>query len=138
MRVCKYLNQKVRRTGEWNGKSFKGFPTISHNSIQDRVFTTIYRLQESAWKNAWSDMFSKGSRLFFKKNQNIRYTLTNKIWFELYCYKFNSIFKHLNNNFSQEEVNKDCIIQYQTITGTKEPSKFWKIQWNSKDIKQVL
>ena len=25
MRVCKYLNQKVRRTGEWNGKSFKGF-----------------------------------------------------------------------------------------------------------------
>ena len=25
MRVCKYLNQRVRRIGEWNGKSFKGF-----------------------------------------------------------------------------------------------------------------
>ena len=25
MRVCKYLNQRVRRIGESNGKSFKGF-----------------------------------------------------------------------------------------------------------------
>ena len=24
MRVCKYVNQKVRRIGEQNGKSFKG------------------------------------------------------------------------------------------------------------------
>ena len=40
MRVCKYLNQRVRRIGEQNRKSFKG------------VFTTVYRLQESAWKNA--------------------------------------------------------------------------------------
>ena len=24
MRVCKYLNQRVRRIGEYNGKSFKG------------------------------------------------------------------------------------------------------------------
>ena len=42
MRVCKYLNQRVRRIGEYNGKSFKGFSrkktyeeTEFHNSIQD-------------------------------------------------------------------------------------------------------
>ena len=26
MRVCKYLNQRVRRIGKQNRKSFKGFP----------------------------------------------------------------------------------------------------------------
>ena len=54
-RVCKYLNQKVRRIDEYNGKSFKGVSetkkekktheeTEFHNPIQDWVFTTVYRL----------------------------------------------------------------------------------------------
>ena len=33
--------------------------TEFHNSIQDWVFTTVYRLQKSAWKNDWkSNSFS--------------------------------------------------------------------------------
>ena len=42
MRVCNYLNQRVRRIDEWNGKSFKGVSKTKkkkevefHNSIQD-------------------------------------------------------------------------------------------------------
>ena len=51
MHVCKYLNhQRIRRI-EWNGKSLKGSSkkntkieeTEFHNSIQDWVFTTVYR-----------------------------------------------------------------------------------------------
>ena len=55
MCVCKYLNQTVRRIGEKNGKSFKAVSKTKkkkktsegiefHNSIQDCVFTTVYRL----------------------------------------------------------------------------------------------
>ena len=46
MHICKYLNQRVRRIGEQNGKSFEGFSKTKqkkrahkdiefHNSIQD-------------------------------------------------------------------------------------------------------
>ena len=44
MHVSEYLNQKLRRIGEYNGKSFKGFSKTSkkthgkiefHNSIHD-------------------------------------------------------------------------------------------------------
>ena len=38
-------------------------------------------------------MFSKPFRLFFKENEEIRYTLTDKFWFDLCCYRFSSIFK---------------------------------------------
>ena len=51
MCVCQYLNQRVRRIGEQNGKFSKGvFKTKKkkkheeidfHNSIQDLVFTTV-------------------------------------------------------------------------------------------------
>ena len=67
--VCNYLNQSITRISEKNGKSFKGVSktkngkkkthththeeTEFHNSIQDWVFTTAYRLKENAWKNAW-------------------------------------------------------------------------------------
>ena len=46
MRVCKYLNQTV--------KIFQGFLIENwiHNSIQDWIFTNVYQLQKSAWKNA--------------------------------------------------------------------------------------
>ena len=55
MCVWKYLNQRVRRIDEKNGKYFKvvsktkkkkkTFEEIEfHNSIQDRVFTTVYWL----------------------------------------------------------------------------------------------
>ena len=54
MRVWKYLNQRVRRIGVSNGKSFEGVSktkkkktheeTEFHNSIQDWDFTTVYRL----------------------------------------------------------------------------------------------
>ena len=64
MHVCKYLNQRVKRIGEQNEKSLKGFPktkkkkktheeTEFRNPVQDQVFTTVYRLQKSAWKYAW-------------------------------------------------------------------------------------
>ena len=49
---CKCVNQIVRRIGEYNGQSFKGLSKQKntheeiefHNSIQDWVFTTVYRL----------------------------------------------------------------------------------------------
>ena len=55
MYVCKYLNQRVRKIGEYNEKSLKDFPktkktkktheeTEFHNSAQDQVFTTVYQL----------------------------------------------------------------------------------------------
>ena len=62
--LCKYLNQRVRRIGDSNGKSFLGVSKTKkkkkthgeiefHNSIQDRVFITIYQLKKNAWKNAF-------------------------------------------------------------------------------------
>ena len=45
MHACQYLNQRVSK----KNKRIKQF----HKSIQDRVFTTVYRLQKSAWRNAW-------------------------------------------------------------------------------------
>ena len=64
MRVCKYLNQRVRRIGEKNGKLLNGASKTKqnkkkktheeidfHNSIQ--ALTSVYRMQKSAWKSAW-------------------------------------------------------------------------------------
>ena len=54
VRVCKYLNQRAKRIGEKNGKSFKSvsktkkkqfyMTRLSFIWIQDWVFTTVYRL----------------------------------------------------------------------------------------------
>ena len=54
MHVCKYLKQRVRTTGEKNGQSFKFVSKTKdkkkheeiefHNSIQNRVFTTMNQL----------------------------------------------------------------------------------------------
>ena len=56
MHVCKYPKQRVRRTGENNGQSFKVVSKTKdkkkkkneeiefHDSIQDRVFTTMNQL----------------------------------------------------------------------------------------------
>ena len=54
MHVCKYLKQRVRRTSEKNGQSFKVVSKTKgkkkheeiefHNLIQDRVFTTMNQL----------------------------------------------------------------------------------------------
>ena len=51
MRVCKYLNQRVRRIGEKSGESFEGFFKKNKKTliwrdwvswlIQDWVFTTV-------------------------------------------------------------------------------------------------
>ena len=53
MRVCKYLNQRVRRIGCFKNKKKKkkAYEEIEfHNAIQDWAFTTIYLLKKSAWK----------------------------------------------------------------------------------------
>ena len=52
MGVCNYVNQRGRIIGKWNRESFKGVAKRKgtheeiefHNSIQDWVFTSIYRL----------------------------------------------------------------------------------------------
>ena len=81
MRVCKYLNQRVRRRGKQVRNSFKGASKTKkkkkhveiefHNSIQDGVFTTIYWLWKSAWKNAWQEPFNRSAQ-FIKSF--VRYT----------------------------------------------------------------
>ena len=63
MQVWNYLHQTVTNIDEQNGKPFKGVSKTKkkkkheeiefHNLIHDWVFTTVYWLKGSAWKNAW-------------------------------------------------------------------------------------
>ena len=63
MRVCKYINQTVRRIAEQNGKSFKGVSKTKKKKkhMKRLSFITQFKIefllpftgwQKSAWKNA--------------------------------------------------------------------------------------
>ena len=41
MRVCKYLNQRVRRIGEYNGKSFSGISKTKKKKKQTEFHNSI-------------------------------------------------------------------------------------------------
>ena len=63
MHVWKYLNQRVIEwkifQGCFKNKKEKAHEEIEfHNSIQDLIFTTVYQLLKSAWKNAWMGILS--------------------------------------------------------------------------------
>ena len=46
MRVCKYLNQRVRRIGEWNGKSFKEISEKKEKKHMKRLsFITQFKIE---------------------------------------------------------------------------------------------
>ena len=57
--VCKYQNQRLRRIGEGNGKSFKDVPKTKKKKQTWRDWVSIlsfyYHLlaAESVWKNSW-------------------------------------------------------------------------------------
>ena len=47
MRVCKHLNQRVRRTGKYSGKYFKGFSrktTYEETEFRNSIQESVYRL----------------------------------------------------------------------------------------------
>ena len=65
MRVCKYLNQRVRRIGEKNGKLFNGASKTKQNKIKKKhtkrlIFITQFKLLlaftgcKSAWPVSWT------------------------------------------------------------------------------------
>ena len=47
MPVSKYLNQRVRRIGEQNGKSFKGFPKKKEKKKKEKKTNEVAELHKS-------------------------------------------------------------------------------------------
>ena len=43
--ICKYLNQKVRRIGKWNGKSFKGVSKTKKKKTKILSFITQFKTE---------------------------------------------------------------------------------------------
>ena len=59
MCICKYLNQRVRRIGEQNGKSFKGVSKTKRKKTKRLTFKTQFKIEFLLLFNSCREVLGK-------------------------------------------------------------------------------